>query len=131
MKRFLKAAAIFITALVILFAGFFVYLMQGLAANSQPNLQGATANGLRDGVYDGGYNAGRFTNRVTVTVSDGRITDIIVAQDVLFPQEHVTRALFQRVVDANSTKVDVVSGSTITSNAYLQSIENALIKKGD
>ena len=129
MKKFLKVVAIVITALVIIFAGMFLFITRGLDAKSQPVLAGVTAQGLADGTYEGGYDGGRFTNRVKVTVAGERIEDIAIVQNVMFSLEKVPPELFQRVIDHQSTQVDVVASATVTSKAYLKAIENALTSK--
>ncbi len=131
MKKFFKAAAIIITALVIIFTGLFLYVSRGLDEKSQPELAGVTAQGLADGTYEGGYDGGRWTNRMKVTVSGEKMTDITILQNVLFPLENVPPELFQRVIAAQTTNVDTVASATVTSKAYLKSIENALTKKGE
>ena len=131
MKKFFKAAAIVITALVIIFTGLFLYVSRGLDDKSQPELAGVTAQGFADGTYEGGYDGGRWTNRVKVTVSGEKMTDITILQNVLFPLENVPPELFQRVIAAQTTNVDTVASATVTSKAYLKSIENALTKKGE
>ncbi len=129
MKKVFKIVAIVITALVIIFTGFFVFISRGLDAKSQPVLVGATAQGLADGTYEGGYDGGRWTNRVKVTVAGEKIENIALSQDVMFSDTKVTTELFQRVIAAQSTQVDTVAGATVTGNAYLKSIENALTNK--
>jgi uncharacterized protein with FMN-binding domain len=129
MKKFLKVVAIVITALVILFAGLFLYVSRGLDEKSQPALAGATAQGLKDGTYEGGYEGGRWTNQVKVTIAGEKIGNIALTQDVIFSDAKVSTELFERVIAAQSTQVDTVAGSTVTSKAYLKSIENALTGK--
>ena len=129
MKKFLKAAAIVITVLVIIFTGLFIFISRGLDAKSQPVLEGATARGLLDGTYEGSYDGGRWTNRVKVTVAGERIGNITLSQDVMFSDAKVSSELFQRVIAAQSTQVDAVAGATVTGNAYLKAIENALTDK--
>ena len=36
--------------------------------------------------------------------------------------------LYARVIQAQSLQVDTISGATLTSKAYLQSVENALLQ---
>ena len=129
MKKVFKIAAVVITALVIIFTGVFVFISRGLDAKSQPALAEATARGLADGIYEGSYDGGRWTNRVKVTVAGEKIGDIALSQDVMFSAAKVSAELFQRVIAAQSTQVDAVAGATVTCNAYLKSIENALTSK--
>jgi uncharacterized protein with FMN-binding domain len=129
MKKFLKLVAIVITVLVVIFTGFYVFISRGLDAKSQPALAGVTAQGLKDGTYEGGYEGGRWTNRVKVTVAGEKIGDIALTQDVMFSDAKVSAELFQKVIAAQSTQVDTVAGATVTSKAYLKSIENALTGK--
>ncbi len=129
MKKFLKGFAIILTALVILCAGLLLWVSRGLDEKSQPVLTGVSAEGLKDGEYSGFYDGGRWTNRVKVTVAGGQITDIALAQDVMFKIPKVADELFQQVIAEQTTQVDVVSGSTVTSHAYLKAIENALTLK--
>ncbi len=60
---------------------------------------------LQDGVYEGSYAGGMYrwrANSVKVTVDAG-------------------------VIEDQTLQVDTVSGATLTSKAYLQSVENALL----
>jgi uncharacterized protein with FMN-binding domain len=87
---------------------------------------------LNDGTYQGAYEGGRYgwrANECQVTVSSGRVTGIqlIGSQD---PGGKNTQheALYDRVVEAQSLQVDTISGATLTSKAYLQAVENALVR---
>jgi uncharacterized protein with FMN-binding domain len=100
-------------------------------AKSLP-LNAANFNKLNDGVYHGAYAGGMYkwrANECDVTVSSGRVTDIqlVVSQD---PGGKNTQheALFDRVIQAQTLQVDTISGATLTSKAYLQAVENALVQ---
>ncbi|MBV1758052.1 MAG: FMN-binding protein [Dethiosulfatibacter sp.] len=58
----------------------------------------------------------------------GRISKIDVLDNVRFVQEGVSDTLFEKVISTQDTKVDTVSGATVTSKAYLKAIENALVQ---
>jgi uncharacterized protein with FMN-binding domain len=86
---------------------------------------------LDDGIYHGAYAGGMYKWRVNacdVTVTDGKVRDIqlVVSQD---PGGKNTQheALYERVIAAQSLQVDTISGATLTSKAYLQCVENALV----
>ena len=76
--------------------------------------------------YTGTYEGGRWSNEVAVTISDHQISQIDVVKTVKFEKPEATDALFSRVIQKQDTTVDVISGATVTSKAYLKSIENAL-----
>lgn len=80
-------------------------------------------------VYNGKYKSGRWSNELNVIVKGNKITAIKIADDVTFTMPGVSDKLFNNVIKAQDTKVDAVSGATVTSKAYLKSIENALESK--
>ena len=70
--------------------------------------------------------------QVEITVSGGRIT---AAQAVQYPNgngrdaeinSYALPVLNQEVVDRQSAQIDTVSGATVTSDGYLQSLQSAL-----
>jgi uncharacterized protein with FMN-binding domain len=70
--------------------------------------------------------------QVRVTISNGRITDV---QPLQLPSDRARSAYISQVagpmlrseaLQAQSAKIDVVSGATYTSDAYAQSVESAL-----
>jgi uncharacterized protein with FMN-binding domain len=88
-------------------------------------------NNLKDGTYTGEYEGGTKklrTNRVQVTVSSGKVTGIKILEHKENQKPELTGKLYDRVINAQSLQVDTVSGATITSKAYLKSVENALLK---
>lgn len=82
-----------------------------------------------DGSYVGSYKNSRWSNQVNVTVVNHRITAINIEKTVLIEQQDVTEKLINDVLVAQNTDVEVISGATVTSKAYLKSIENALSGK--
>jgi uncharacterized protein with FMN-binding domain len=99
-------------------------------ARSLP-LNGVDFSRLNDGSYHGAYAGGMYkwrANECQVTVSSGKVADIklVVSQD---PGSKNTQyeALYDRVIQAQSLQVDTISGATLTSKAYLQAVENALV----
>lgn len=70
--------------------------------------------------------------QVQITVQDGKITQ---AQAVEYPQNngrdqqinaYAVPTLNQEVVTAQSANIDAVSGATVTSGGYLQSLQSAI-----
>jgi uncharacterized protein with FMN-binding domain len=86
---------------------------------------------LIDGKYHGVYAGGMYKWRVNecdVTVTNGNVADIQLINSVDPGAANTdTKMLYDRVIKSQSLKVDTISGATLTSKAYLQCIENALI----
>ena len=61
-----------------------------------------------------------------VKVENGQVTIIQVLQHKENRPQDFTDKLFNRVIQSQSLKVDVITGATLTSKAYLQGVENAL-----
>lgn len=92
-------------------------------------IQDVELSAVADGTYRGTYDYERWKNTLQVTVQDHLITAITIVKDVKFAKSEVSDAIISRVLEAQSLKVDTVSGSTVTSKAYLKSIELALHTK--
>ncbi len=112
---------------VLLAGGGIFYLTRGLDKGSNVEINDVDLSLLDDGIYNGEYRAGRWTNEVKVTVENHKITDISIVKDALFTNPEVSKELVEKVVSKQSLKVDMVSGATVSSKAYLKSIENALV----
>jgi len=86
---------------------------------------------LSDGTYHGVYAGGMYRwryNECDVTVKNGKVTGIQLAGSKDPGAENTnTKMLYERVIEAQSLQVDTISGATLTSKAYLQCVENALI----
>ena len=70
--------------------------------------------------------------QVEITVTNGKIT---AAKAVVFPQEnprdqeinsYAVPQLNSEVVKAQSGSIDAVSGATVTSDGYIQSLQSAI-----
>ena len=87
---------------------------------------------LNDGTYHGAYAGGMYkwrANECQVTVSSGKVTDIqLVGSGDPGGKNTQHEALYDRVIQAQSLQVDTISGATLTSKAYLQAVENALLQ---
>ena len=68
----------------------------------------------------------RWSNEIIVTVEDHQIIELELVDDVMFKIDEVTKTLFDRVIQNQSLDVDIETGATVTSHAYLKAIENAV-----
>ncbi len=100
-------------------------------ARSLP-LNAVDFNKLKDGTYHGAYEGGMYkwrANECQVTVSSGQVTDIqLVGSGDPGGKNTQHQELYDRVIHAQSLQVDTISSATLTSKAYLQAVENALVQ---
>ena len=82
---------------------------------------------VKDGIYRGEFTYGNFTYEVEVAVQAHEIKHIDILKN-RNESEHAKKAkgVLEKVLKAQSLKVDVVTGSTTTRKALLKAIENAL-----
>jgi len=80
---------------------------------------------IADGAYPGSFKKGRFSYSVEVTVKDHRIQDV-KPTGRRQAQEAVVQRILARILEAQSVKVDTVSGASLTTKAVSKAAENAL-----
>jgi uncharacterized protein with FMN-binding domain len=127
-KLFFKAVSILVVIFAFVAIGGIVYMTRGLSSGAKVKINTINLSVISDGTYDGNYKAGRWTNEVNVKVKNHKITNIDVVKGVRFGRPEWTKEIFDKVIQKQNTNVDIVSGATVTSKAYLKSIENALEK---
>lgn len=114
--------------LVLVAGGGIFYVSNGLEAGENLVINPVDLAKVEDGTYFGSYQGGRWSNEVEVTVSAHQISQIDVIKTVGFESPDTTDAIIRSVIEKQNTTVDTISGATITSKAYLKSIENALVQ---
>ena len=112
--------------LIVVGAGGVFYITNGLEAGENLAINPVDLTAIEDGTYAGVYQAGRWSNEVAVSVADHQIANIAVVKTVTIDDPEMTSTIINNVIKNQSTTVDTVSGATVTSKAYLKSIENAL-----
>ncbi len=124
MKAKLKIIGI---VLLVLIVAMVLFAMVGLTEALNVKIGTVDMQTVADGQYVGTYENGRFSNTVTVTVKDHRITaiDSAKAED---SGVKTVRTLLDRVIEQQRPDVDVVAGATATSRSVLKAVENALTK---
>lgn len=104
------------------------------AGSASGGSQGSTSSSaLKNGTFTGAVESTRFGNvQVQVVVAGGKITDVKALQltDAERRSQMISATaapiLRSEVLQAQSGNVDTVSGATITSDAYLSSLQAAL-----
>jgi uncharacterized protein with FMN-binding domain len=85
---------------------------------------------VADGTYSGTYNYADTGSTVEVTVNDHQIENFEI-QETGLNTDYAKRAakeIVPKVINAQSNTVDVVSGATTSSKAYLKALEYALME---
>ena len=128
MKKHIKIILGVVILFVLIISGTAFYMTSGLNSRKDMIISPIHFSQLEDGVYKGKYNGGRWSNEVNVTLKNKKITQIAIVKKVVFENPVVSSELFNKVIKKQDTNVDIISGATVTSKAYLKSIENALSK---
>lgn len=126
MKKAMIVILSILGVLIVVGAGGVFYITNGLEAGENLAINPVDLTAIEDGTYAGVYQAGRWSNEVAVSVTDHQIANIAVVKTVTIDDPELTSTIINNVIKNQSTTVDTVSGATVTSKAYLKSIENAL-----
>jgi uncharacterized protein with FMN-binding domain len=106
-------------------------ITNGLSEGVRVTLDGIDLSTVPDGSYMGSYEFKRWSNTVVVHIRDRRITAIGIEKDISGAQAtNASAEIFRRVIAALDTRVDAISGATVTSKAYLKAIEEAINNRG-
>lgn len=112
------AGIIFILLLAV---GYF-FLTRGLSEMQELTVNEVNLAEKSDGSYTGEFNRYRWSETVDVTVEGQQIVQIQPSDK----QRHHDE-LINRIIEEQALRVDVVSGATVSSNAFLKAVENALL----
>lgn len=128
MKKLVKILLSIVVILFVLIIGTGLFFNVGLKAGAKLQINNINLSSIEDGSYTGKYASGRFTNELKVIVKDHKIVKVEVLKDVMVSKPEISKELFTKIIDSQNVKVDTISGATVTCNAYLKAIENALSK---
>ncbi len=84
---------------------------------------------LRDGMFIGKGNGRNGPLEVSITVKDGKIVDAEITKDIESPNiaDNAKKEIIERFLkDGSTAMLDAVSGATITSNAILDALDEAV-----
>ena len=124
-KKLLIAGGIFFAVILVIF----ILVTNGLSEGANVQILGIDLTNIADGEYVGEYNFKRWSETVIVSVRNGEIVDIQADEknmpDIL-SDYNIYEEIIGRVIAAQNTTVDAVSGATVSSKALIKAIENAL-----
>jgi uncharacterized protein with FMN-binding domain len=83
---------------------------------------------VADGIYQGKAKVGPVRVTLDVAVRDGVITSIDIIRH-FNGRGKKAEVIVPKIIEAQSLEVDVISGATGSSKAFLLAVENALAKK--
>ena len=94
-----------------------------------PLLTGPVHNGkLTDGVYEGTHKAGPNKALVRVTIEEGRLVDIEIIKHRAWKGKKAESIIPRKIIENQSTKVDVVTGATNSSRVIMNAVQRAIEK---
>lgn len=126
MKVVLKVVGIVLVLILVVAVSGIFYISRGLEEGLNVNINPVNLSSKEDGVYKGKYDFGRWSNELNVIIENNKIINIEITDDMMIVNPEVRSELIQRVLEKQNTTVDAISGGTVSSKAYLKSIENAL-----
>lgn len=136
-KRLFLLKAVNIALIACLVAGYSVWAYQAAEADAAVQAQileaeKAASRGAyaTDGVYTGAAEGYGGTIETQVTIENGYIEDVQILSAADEDEPYLTEAsvLLDEIVLAQTTSIDVVSGSTYTSVGILNGVTEALLK---
>jgi len=126
-KRILIIVIIVVVGLLAVLAIGMYSITRDLSFMRDVELRGIDLATIDDGSYTGTFEHGRFANTLIVRVENNEIVSVVIDSDVTGAGVlNAADEVFSKVIDAQDTKIDAVTGATATTNAYLMAIENAL-----
>lgn len=127
LKKLFRIVGIIVVVLVILFTGMYMYLSRNLNELTESSIEDVDPSELKDGTYVGEYSVPPVSATVEVRLNGGRIEEILIL-DHGNGMGQPAEVIIENVVEAQSLKVDSISGATYSSRVILKAIEAALLK---
>ncbi len=90
-------------------------------------------SGMKDGVYEGSAFGFGDLITVSITLKDGKMTDISILNADGEDKPYYTQSLtvLDKMLSTQSTEVDTVSGATLTSEGMINAVADALGKAAE
>lgn len=124
----MKKSRIVIVIILLIIAGWIIFLTSGLNKVSKTEINSIDLSKYPDGTYYGSFDGYRWDNKVEVIVKNHQIVKITIIDDVTFPKDEWSQELIRRVIEKQNVDIEIITGATVTSKAYLKAIENAFKK---
>ncbi|MEA2067506.1 MAG: FMN-binding protein [Thermotogota bacterium] len=130
MKKRTKIILIIILAIIAVSVTGFVILVNRLESNLEKlmalDIQNIDVSSVPDGKYTGSYSVFPVSAEVEVTVSNNEIENIDLIKHT-HGRGEAAEVIPEKVVEAQSLKIDVITSATYSSKVILKAIEDALL----
>lgn len=120
-SKVLIVVGILVAVIFLMLAGGYIAVTRGLPEMQELVINDVSPGELPDGVYSGEFSRYRWSNKVSVTIEGGRIVDLQPEDGGSLEQE-----LAERIIARQSLQVDIDTGATVSSKAFLKAVEEAL-----
>lgn len=115
-----------ISIFAVICISFAAFLFLGKSRTMAVPIEGVSLVSVADGSYEGSYSGFRWSNTVSVTVKDHQIVSIEQLKPQVITKADTIDTLVARVIAAQNTDIDVITGATVSSKAFLSAVEDAL-----
>jgi len=124
-KKVLIGLGIFVVIIIIFGVLFFFRARQMVQVIDSTVIENVDLTQIEDGVYAGEFGDFLVSINLEVAVQDHKITNIKIIEQRSSP-DHEARETVDRIVEAQSPKVDVVTGATGSSKCIMIAVQKAL-----
>jgi len=124
-KKILIGLGIFVLIIIIFGVVFFFRARQMVKVIDNAVIEPVDLAQIEDGVYAGEFGDFLVNVKLEVTVQDHRITNIKITEQRSSP-DHEARETVDRIIEAQSPEVDVVTGATGSSKSIMIAVQKAL-----
>lgn len=124
-RRIVLAAVIVLIAIITAVFGAKSYIEASLVKLTETSIPDVDLSKVADGVYKGSHKVFPVEAEVRVTIENHKIIGIELVKH-FNGQGTAAEVIPDRVTEAQSLGVDIVSGATYSSKVILKAIENAL-----
>ncbi len=81
---------------------------------------------IKDGIYEGQYKSGPVKVVAKVKIRNQSVVDIELLQHRAWKGKKAETIIPNRIIEEQSTRVDAVSGATISSRVIMNAVQNAI-----
>lgn len=124
-KKALIGLGIFVLIIIIFGVVFVLRARQMVKVIDSTVIEDVDLAQIEDGVYAGEFGEFLVNVKLEVTVQEHQITDIKITEQRSSP-DHEAHETVDRIIEAQSPKVDIVTGATGSSKSIMIAVQKAL-----